>query len=255
MFGMSRRVELKAVCVTASDCGLVRKANEDHVFVDGAKTLFVVADGMGGGSEGATASRFVCEALEKVVEEPTFVGRMEAVDAAIRTANDRIRAYAKERNFTQMGSTVAVLVVDPADSHRAAVCHVGDSRVYRVRAGSAELLTKDHTIGSQLSAFAHGRQADDLKSRTNPLAHVLTRVVGVEAKVAGDWRKVDIAEGDAFLVCSDGVHDVIADSQVGEILSDGPDLSAVSDRLRGEIVRKGAPDNYSFVIVRMGGAE
>ena len=251
MFGMGRNKRLKAVCVTASDCGLVRKANEDHVFVDGAKTLFVVADGMGGGSEGATASRFVCEALEKVAEETTFVDRMEAVDAAIRTANDRIRAYAKERNFTQMGSTVAVLVIDPADSHRAAVCHVGDSRVYRVRAGSAELLTKDHTIGSQLSAFAHGRQADDLKSRTNPLAHVLTRAIGVGPDVAGDWRRLDLTAGDMLLTCSDGVHDVISDVQVGELLSPSKSLAEVADGLSKRIVECGAPDNYSFVLVQM----
>lgn len=253
MFGLGKKRELSAACVTASEKGLVRKDNQDSVLVDDMKTFFCVADGMGGGAEGATASRFVCEALEGVTAQATLVERMEAVDAAIRAANDRIRAYAGERHFAQMGSTVAVLLVDPVDSRCGAICHVGDSRVYRVRRGCAELLTKDHTIGNQLSAFAHGRQAVDLKSRTNPLAHVLTRVVGVEAKVSGDWRRVDIAEGDAFLVCSDGVHDVIADSLIGEILSVSADLSAASKRLQDEIVRNGAPDNYSYVMIEMGG--
>jgi len=253
MFGFGHKKKLTAVCVAASERGLVRKDNQDNVFVDKAKTVFCVADGMGGGSEGATASRIVCEELSRVPEAENLVGRMETVDIAIRAANDRIRAYAKERDFKQMGSTVAVLLVDPADFRRGAICHVGDTRVYRVRRGCAELLTKDHTIGGQLSEFARGQQAADLKSRANPLAHVLTRVVGVEEKVAGDWRKIDIEEGDAFLVCSDGVHDVVADSLIGEILSVEPDLAAASNRLREVVVLNGAPDNFTYVIIEFGG--
>jgi len=251
MFGFGRKKSLSAVCVTASDRGLVRKDNQDSAFVDQAKTFFCVADGMGGGSEGATASRFVCEELSRVAEAENLVGRMEAVNMMIRAANDRIRAYAKERNFAQMGSTVAVLLVDPKNFRRGAVCHVGDTRIYRVRRGCAELLTRDHTIGGQLSEFACGQRAADLRSRSNPLAHVLTRVVGVEEKVSGEWRKIDIEEGDAFLVCSDGVHDVVADSVIGEILSLSPDLDAASKRLQEEVVRNGAPDNYTYVIVEI----
>ena len=254
MFGWLSRSALKADCLSVSETGLVRKDNQDTVFVDTAKTVFCVADGMGGGAEGATASQFVCEALDKVTDAKTLVARMEAVDAAIRAANDRIRAYAAERMFAQMGSTVAVLLVDPADSRRGAICHVGDSRIYRVRGGRAELLTKDHTIGGQLSEFAQGKQAADLKSRANPLAHVLTRAIGAVEAVVGEWRKIDIACGDAFLVCSDGVHDVISDSLIGEILTKEPDLSAASERLRDEIVRNGAPDNFTYVMVEMGDA-
>lgn len=257
MFGMgnSKRKKLTAAYVTASERGLVRKDNEDSVFVDKAKALFCVADGMGGGSEGATASRFVCEAVAKAVEVTRgLAARMRAVDAAIAAVNARILAYAAEKGFKQMGSTIAVLLVDPDDGRRAAICHIGDSRIYRVRRGCAELLTRDHTIGSQLSEIAVGRQAVDLKSRAHPLAHVLTRAVGVEQKVAGEWRKIDMADGDRYLVCSDGVHDVIADSLIGEILTVERDLKAASGRLGDEIVRNGAPDNYTYAIVEIGGA-
>jgi len=253
MFGFGKKKQLTAVCVTASEQGLVRKDNQDNVFVDKARTVFCVADGMGGGAEGATASRFVCEELAKVPEAENLVGRMETADIAIRGANDRIRAYANERDFKQMGSTVAVLLIDPTNSRRGAICNVGDTRIYRVRRGCAELLTKDHTIGGQLSEFAQGRQAADLRSRTNPLAHVLTRVIGGEEKIVADWRKIDIDEGDAFLVCSDGVHDVVADSLIGEILSVEPDLNAASERLRNEVVKNGAPDNFTYVIIEFGG--
>ena len=252
MFGILKR-KWRVASLALSETGKVRKDNQDAFFVDEAKTLFCVADGMGGGSEGATASRFVCEEVEKTVAVKTLAERMKALEAAVVAANARIRAYAAGKGFRQMGSTVAVLLVDPEDGRRAAICHVGDSRVYRVRRGSAELLTRDHTIGGQLSEFATGEQAAGLRNRRNPLAHVLTRAIGIEESVAGEWRKLDVREGDAFLVCSDGVHDVIADSLIGEILTMAESLEAASKRLSDEIVRNGAPDNYTYVMVKTGG--
>lgn len=251
MFGIGRKNSFAAVCVTVSERGLVRKDNQDHLFVDGAKTLFCVADGMGGGSDGALASEIVCAEIAKV-GAVGFTERMRAVDAAIAAANGRILDHVREKGLKQMGSTVAVLLLDPEDARRAAICHVGDSRIYRVRGGIAELLTHDHTIGGQLSELAKGKQSSDFRSRANPLAHVLTRAIGVGPEVAGDWRRLDLAEDDAFLVCSDGVHDVISDSQVGEFLSLSKSPEEAADVLSKQIVKCGAPDNYSFVLIRIG---
>lgn len=253
MFGFWKKKMLKAVCVTVSETGAVRKDNQDSVFVDEAKTVFCVADGMGGGSEGSTASRFVCEEIAKTVDAETFSERLKATDAAIAAANDRIRAYAKERDFKQMGSTVAVLLLDPSDSRRAAICHVGDSRIYRIRNRKAELLTHDHTIGGQLGDLTKGVLSAGFKSRTNPLAHVLTRAIGATDRVEGEWRKIDVADGDRFLVCSDGVHDVVPNERIGSILSGSEDLATASRHLTDEIVRGGAPDNFSYVMIEFGG--
>ena len=206
---------------------------------------------MGGGSEGVRASEIVCEELAKT--EPCGLSlRTAGVEASVRAANDRILAYAREKGFKQMGSTVAALVTEPENVCRVAILHVGDSRVYRVRGGSAELLTKDHTIGGQLSELAKGDQAAELKSRANPLAHVLTRAVGVEPKVEIDRCEVDVEDGDRFLICTDGVHDVVSDEEVGEILSKNPDLAQMAAELGDLVVACGAPDNYSFVIVGFG---
>ena len=253
MFGFGSRRALKVACLTASETGMVRKDNQDSVFVDGAKSVFCVADGMGGGSEGATASRFVCEEIGKAVTAKTLAERMEAVEAAVAAANDRIRAYAKEREFKQMGSTVAVLLIDPSDSRRAAICHVGDSRIYRIRHRKAELLTHDHTIGGQLGDLTKGILSAGFKSRTNPLAHVLTRAIGATDKVEGEWRKIDIDSGDRFLICSDGVHDVVSDARIGSMISGSDDLATASRNLTDEIVRGGAPDNFSYVMIGFGG--
>ena len=253
MFGWLSRSVLKVGCLTVSETGAVRKDNQDTVFVDKAKTVFCVADGMGGGSEGATASRFVCEEIGKTVTAKTLAERMEAVEAAVAAANDRIRAYAKERDFKQMGSTMAVLLLDPSDNRRAAICHVGDSRIYRIRSRKAELLTHDHTIGGQLGDLTKGVLSAGFKSRTNPRAHVLTRAIGSADKVEGEWRKIDIESGDRFLICSDGVHDVVSDEKIGSILSGSDDLAVASRHLTDEIVRGGAPDNFSYVMIEFGG--
>ena len=253
MFGWLSRSVLKVGCLTVSETGAVRKDNQDTVFVDKAKTVFCVADGMGGGSEGATASRFVCEEIGKTVTAKTLAERMEAAAAAIAAANDRIRAYAKERDFKQMGSTAAVLLLDSSDNRRAAICHVGDSRIYRIRHRKAELLTHDHTIGGQLGEMAKGVLAAGFKSRSNPLAHVLTRAIGAADKVEEDWKKIDVADGDRFMVCSDGVHDVVSDEKIGSILSGRDELAAASRHLTDEIVRNGAPDNFSYVMIEFGG--
>ena len=254
MFGWLSRSVLKTVCVTVSETGLVRKDNQDSVFVDGAKSVFCVADGMGGGSEGATASRFVCEEIAKVADRGMFSERLKAAAAAIAAANDRIRAYAGERDFKQMGSTMAVLLLDSSDNRRAAICHVGDSRIYRIRRRRADLLTNDHTVGGQLGDLTKGVLSAGFKSRTNPLAHVLTRAIGAADKVEGDWKKIDVANGDRFLICSDGVHDVVSDARIGSILSGPDDLAAASRHLTDEIVRGGAPDNFSYVMIEFGGA-
>ena len=253
MFGWLSRSVLKVGCLTVSETGAVRKDNQDTVFVDKAKTVFCVADGMGGGSEGATASRFVCEEIAKVADRGTFSERLKAADAAIAAANDRIRAYAKERDFKQMGSTAVVLLLDPSDSRRAAICHVGDSRIYRIRRRKAELLTHDHTIGGQLGDLTEGVLSAGFKSRTNPLAHVLTRAIGSADKVEGEWRKIDIDSGDRFLICSDGVHDVVSDARIGSMISGSDDLATASRNLTDEIVRGGAPDNFSYVMIGFGG--
>ena len=253
MIGFRKRTEPKVACVTASERGLVRKDNQDSLFVDAARTVFCVADGMGGGSEGATASRFVCEEIAKVAETPDLASRMRAVDAAIGAANAQIRAYSQEKGFKQMGSTVAVLLVDPAHARKGVICHVGDSRIYRVRRGSAELLTKDHTIGGELSALTRGQQAAGLRSRSNPLAHVLTRAIGTGDEVKADWRKIDVLPGDRLLLCSDGVHDVVSDGRIGSLLSRPEGLDGLSGRLTADVVAGGAPDNYTYVLVEIGG--
>ena len=251
MFGFGKKAEqpptLDAVFV--SETGLVRADNQDNVLVSVSHGVLGVADGMGGGAEGAKASATVCHELKMMthVSGDTFGQRVSAVRASIADANAAIYAYATEHGFKQMGSTAVVMVFDPESYSRAAVIHVGDSRVYRIRRGLVSLLTRDHSVGRELSDFA-GPRAADMRSRSNPLTHVLTRAVGAQATVNVEEREIDVCPGDRYLLCTDGVHDVVTDARLGVFAAAG-DLESAAERLAAEVVRCGAPDNYSFVLV------
>lgn len=252
MLGVSGRDAVGAspafASVQVSETGLVRKENQDHLLADAANRVYCVADGMGGGAEGARASGIVCERIRRAVSGASgFLPRLEAVDRAIVDANAEIYAYAQERGYRQMGSTVAVLVSDDPRLGRGALCYIGDSRVYRIRRGMVKALTRDHTVGVELGAIIDRSRVDEFKDRANPLAHVLTRAIGTMPVVAPDWHKVDIMPGDRYVICSDGVHDVVSDARLAVLAGYGP-LEKAKDRLAAEVVKCGAPDNYSFVI-------
>lgn len=220
--------------------GLVRMNNEDNQFVDAGKTLFCAADGMGGGQEGETASRIVCEEIEKVDIRGDFVERLERVELAIAKADIRIRDIARVSGYDQMGSTASVLVVDHEYPSRAAIHYIGDTRVYRVREATLEQLTRDHTVAGG-------------GDRSNPMAHMLTRAIGTGPFKPGDWKVVDVKHGDKIVICSDGLHDVITDHLLSDIMNATDDVEEISDLLERYILHLGAPDNYTYFVLKIGG--
>jgi len=233
MFGFGNRKkkappQLEAVFV--SETGMVRPDNQDNVLVSVSRGVFCVADGMGGGVEGAKASDVVCRELKMMlhVTEAEFGARLSAAQNALVGANYEIFSYSQAHGFApRMGSTAAVLVFDPDDRTRAAVIHVGDSRVYRIRRGLFERLTRDHRVLG---------------------GNALTRAIGAMETVRCDIRETDVCPGDRFVVCSDGVSGVVSDARLAVFVSSGT-LESAAERLAAEIVKAGAPDNYSFVLV------
>lgn len=238
---------VQAVCV--SETGLVRKDNQDSVLSLTDEKVFCIADGMGGGSEGARASAIVCREVKHAIANANanFEDRKSAIEFALASANSKIFDYSQKHGFAQMGSTVAVLVMDPTNDNRSWICHVGDSRIYRIRGGLAASLTRDHSVGFELGDFA-GKHAGALRSRENPLAHVLTRAVGTAAIVQWDAREIDANSGDRYVICTDGVHDVISDMRLAVFA--GGSMASAAQRLSEAVIRQGAPDNYSFIIVQ-----
>ena len=234
----------------ASDRGLVRADNQDSYLMRPGEFFLAVADGMGGGADGALASAWICEEFTKLLELPpvSFRERLAKAGAALAAANTRIRAYMKERGIKMMGSTAALLMADPLRTARGAIAHVGDSRIYRWRKGGGTLLTRDHTVGDELGrALVNGARAEDLKSRKNPLSHILTRAVGTGFRVRPDWRKVDFRAGDRYLLCTDGVHDVLSTAQVSKLLGRAKTPADAVEAFARDVIAGGAPDNYTLI--------
>ena len=222
---------LSVPSVSRSETGLVRPDNQDRLFVDDARGVYCVADGVGGGDEGAYASEIVCANLKMVLYAAgdDFSSRVSAVQKAIEDAHEALLARARGRGVPLVASTVAALVLDPARPRHAAVCNVGDSRIYRFRRGMPEILTRDHR-----------RDAND---------HTLTRAIGAGEKVRVEWTEIDSTDGARFLLCTDGVHDVVSAGRLAVFASSAATLDEAADRIAADVVRRGAPDNYSFVLL------
>lgn len=235
MFGFFRRNHVKKEpprleAVFVSEVGLVRTENQDSVLVAPNRGVFCVADGMGGGSEGDRASTMVCSEIKSMlsIAEETLEARLDAISRAVTSANAAIYAYAKKRNYEKMASTLALVAFDPEDRTRAVVLHVGDSRVYRIRSGMAQSLTRDHRVRDGVT---------------------LTRAVGPHPTVRYDLSRIDVCPGDRFLVCTDGVHNFISDGRLAVFAGTGT-VERAAERIAAEVVKQGAPDNYSFVLVQ-----
>ena len=110
------------------------------------------------------------------------------------------------------------------------------------------MLTRDHTVGSEIGrALTNTSQAQSLQSRRNPLTHILTRAVGIGFKVRAEWRKIDVRPGDRYLLCTDGVHDVLSDAQIASLMGRAKTPDQVVGAVAESVVSAGAPDNYTVV--------
>ena len=255
LFGRKENPAFPFASATVSDRGFVRRANEDSLLDRPEDGLFCVSDGMGGGEGGALASRWICDSFAAAMDAErtsAYELRQFALTRALQAVNDRIRAFAREKGYRMMGATVALMLVDHANPSRAFICHAGDSRIYRLRAGRLTPLTRDHTVGNELgralSENAAARAAD-LQSRRNPLTHILTRAVGTEMRARPDLAEIEVKRGDRFLICSDGVHDMLDDDEIAARLKAADSPSAAIGRLSAAVRNAGAADNFTMVCI------
>jgi protein phosphatase len=220
-----------------SDVGLVRKNNEDAVYVDPDRGLLVVADGMGGHAAGEVASQLAIETISsKIVAPPSFwpFGRLgrerDLLIQTIRSANEQVRASADENEARRgMGTTVVVLWLRGSRAH---VAHVGDSRIYRYRRGGLIQLTRDHAWPAEEGA----------------MRNVITRAIGAEPDVEVDHRLVDVLEGDVFLLCTDGLTRTVDDDTIVATLNEVSGGEAAITRLIELAHGNGAPDNVTIAL-------
>ncbi len=242
-----------------SDVGCVRENNEDSYRIVPEKNLFVLSDGMGGLEAGEVASRMAVDAVVEQCREsdsnpdlPLNGDRVESVSAssnrlasAVRFANDEVyRAAQNGAGHRGMGATiVAVHCTD----HRMSVAHVGDSRLYRLRAGKLEQLTNDHSFVAEQVRSGKMTQAE---ADASTMQNVLIRALGVDPEVEVDLAEVPLLEGDTVLLCSDGLTRELSDAQIAAVLDDYGSPNDAADELVELAKQAGGGDNVTVIVLR-----
>jgi protein phosphatase len=232
-----------AAYAVASDTGRRRRRNEDNYVV--APPLFAVADGMGGAQAGEVASRLAASALEGA--DSDGLEGLERIDALIQEANRRIYDRASsDPAASGMGTTMTVALVEEMT---VAIGHVGDSRAYLVRGEQMEQLTDDHSLVNEL--LKSGRLSEE-EAHVHPQRSVITRAVGTDPDVDVDGFTIAAEEGDVFLLCSDGLTDMVSDEEILELVhTHRDDLDKAVKALVTAANRGGGEDNITAVAFRI----
>jgi len=228
-----------------TDTGKKRRRNEDAYVM--APPLFAVADGMGGAQAGEVASKLAAAALEDT--DPGRLTGPERVASLIQEANRRVHERSSSDPATSgMGTTMTVALVEDGG---VVIGHVGDSRAYLVRDGRIEQLTEDHSLVNEL--LKSGKLSRE-EAEMHPQRSVITRAVGTDPDVDVDSFTVDAADGDVFLICSDGLTDMIHDEDILAIVERyHDDLERAAKQLVLAANRGGGEDNITVVAFRIGG--
>jgi serine/threonine protein phosphatase PrpC len=242
---------------SATDTGRARNNNEDSVAVDEPSSLIVLADGMGGYNAGEVASgmatSFIKTELGRWLQEAsanasdTDVRR--AMDICVDNANRAIfNAANSNPQYAGMGTTLVVAVFREG---RLLMGHVGDSRGYRLRGGRLQQITHDHSLlQEQIDAGLITAEQAAFSANKN----LVTRAVGVEDTVLLETHLHDMMPGDVYLLCSDGLSDMLDDESISQLLQACDSLEEAASALIDAANDAGGKDNISVILAKVGGA-
>ncbi|HWL32875.1 MAG TPA: Stp1/IreP family PP2C-type Ser/Thr phosphatase [Gaiellaceae bacterium] len=230
-----------------TDPGRRRRRNEDAYVA--VPPLFAIADGMGGAQAGEVASGLAAAVLEEATGDERGE---ERVASLIQEANRRVFQRSSEDATTSgMGTTMTVALLDNADG-TIAFGHVGDSRAYRVRGGELEQLTDDHSLVGEL--VRSGRLSPE-EAESHPQRSVITRALGTEPNVDVDTFTVGAEQGDIYLLCSDGLTDMIPPRDILAAVEASDGLDEAARALVGAANAGGGEDNITVVLFQIDGQD
>ena len=250
------------VCVK-TDIGFKREKNEDSYLIIDDETefidikhygrLFALADGMGGHAGGEVASKMACKGMTDYYSKTTndqhgadyFSARLQDLKSTLYDVHHKIIEYGQDsREYEDMGTTLSVMALI---KNRALIAHVGDSRIYRLRKNALEQLTEDHTFSQTF--LRKGYITPEAASK-HPFRHVMTQAVG--QGIENILTKVEKVErGDTFLLCSDGLHDMISDMEIKDVLSKSFALKDKCSRLVAKALEMGGKDNVTVIVLQV----
>jgi protein phosphatase len=241
---------LEAAAVTDRGLSEKRPENEDSMLSDSEHRIFAVADGVGGAQAGEVASQTAIEVLQEAFANQHAGEDVEdLMEIAIQRANDSIYRLSREQpRFAMMATTIVALHID---GPRATVGHVGDSRLYRLAPdGRISRETQDHSLVEE--EMRAGRLTPE-QAATHPNRNVISRALGAESSVDVDLRTFEVEPGTVFLLCSDGITRHVPDEELSTVLRNARTLDAACAELKQRCYERGAEDNLTAVLVRVGG--
>jgi protein phosphatase len=230
-----------------SEIGLKRLDNEDSfgVFKIEDGLLAVVCDGLGGNKAGEIASQLTVNTIREVFTQVKNIDYLERIKQAIQKANHEVlEKSSKESALNGMATTVEVLYLNEDNAYWG---HIGDSRIYNLKNNKLKQLTKDHSLVQKLvdEGYLTLREAE-----RHPNKNIIMRALGDNPDIEIDLSKQKLHARDEykFFICSDGVTAVVSDSELQELLR-LKDINSISTKLSQVILERGAPDNYTFVLI------
>lgn len=236
-----RNADFETGCI--SHTGKVRKANEDNYILRPEHGLWAVADGMGGHENGALASATVVAALEGVGAARSAPELLAMLEDSVIKANAELNEQIRQRGGAPMGATLVCLLVH--ERHFACVWS-GDSRIYLVRNGRIVQVSRDHT---EVQDMVDRGLLTPEEARRSPRRHIITHAIGVHDAPELDLENGEIADGDTFLLCSDGLTEHVADAEILQTVEAGG-AQAACDALLALTLERGARDNVTIIVVR-----
>ncbi len=228
----------------ATHVGTVRTVNEDAYLDRPEIGLWLVADGMGGHHAGDVASRMIVESFDDMPTPHDRDQFLEAILDRLQSVNGELQRFAAENGASVVGSTVALLF---GFGGQASCLWAGDSRVYLVREGRLQQLTRDHSKVEELVSLGLVDRED---ADAHPVGNVITRAVGAAESLAIDVVSHELQAGDCYMLCSDGLNKTVSDAEIVDILQQNSCAEAPKALLY-RALDHGARDNVTAIVVHI----
>ncbi len=231
-----------------TDVGRRREMNQDYIYtsetpVGNLANLFIVADGMGGHNAGDFASRYTVEHVVKAIADSGLSGPIALFSEALRQVNaDLLALAANDKRLQGMGTTFVGATITQDCLY---VANVGDSRLYIVNEEIVQI-TKDHSLVQEMVRMGEMNQA---QARIHPDKNIITRAVGAFRETEADFFEVRLRHRDRILLCSDGLTNMLEDSEIRRIMCSQRDIVESVERLVAAANQNGGKDNISVIII------
>ena len=232
-----------------TDTGSKRSSNQDSIFfsdkpVGPLPNLYIVADGMGGHKAGDQASKMAIDIAVDFIRKSTIENPIAVLKRAMIFANNEIyKTSSKDPDLRGMGTTMVVAVCDDAKLY---IANIGDSRLYAV-GNEIKQITMDHSLVEEL---IRDGKLERRRGRNHPEKNIITKAMGSKEEVIPDFFEVDMESDCKYLLCSDGLSNMVEDDEIRDIVVDGgEDLRAITQNLIDRANYYGGADNISVVLI------